>query len=77
MDDATIASAITVRLARARAGGTRCPSEVARDLASEGRPLLPHVRAVAAEMPEVVATQKGQPVNPLSAKGPIRLGRRK
>ncbi|MEO0931849.1 MAG: DUF3253 domain-containing protein [Pseudomonadota bacterium] len=52
-----------------------CPSEVARRLADDWRPLMPLVREVAADMPEIIATQKGVPVDPLLAKGPIRLGR--
>ncbi len=61
-------------LADARgAGKTFCPSEIARHLADDWRPLMPEVRRVAAELP-LVATQKGLPVDPLTAKGPIRLG---
>jgi hypothetical protein len=50
-----------------------CPSEVARALSPDWRKLMPQIRATAAEMPEILATQKGQPINPLTAKGPIRL----
>jgi hypothetical protein len=50
-----------------------CPSEVAKALAVDWRPLMPEVRAVAAGMPEVVATQKGVEVDPRTARGPIRL----
>lgn len=58
---------------------TVCPSEVARALAADEqwRPLMPHVReaaAVLAERGEVVATQRGRPVDARTARGPIRLG---
>jgi hypothetical protein len=61
-------------------GKTICPSEVARSLAGtqDFRPLMPHVREVAATMAErgeVVVTQKGRPVDARSVRGPIRLGR--
>jgi hypothetical protein len=50
-----------------------CPSEVAKALAPDWRPLLPEVRKVAAAMPEILATQRGVEVDPVQAKGPIRL----
>jgi hypothetical protein len=50
-----------------------CPSEVAKALAADWRPLMPDVRAVAAGMPEIVATQGGREVDPVTARGPIRL----
>jgi hypothetical protein len=50
-----------------------CPSEAAKALAADWRPLMPQIRAIAAEMPEILATQRGQPVDPIAAKGPIRL----
>jgi hypothetical protein len=50
-----------------------CPSEVAKALSPDWRPLMPEVRAVAAGMPEIVATQGGVEVDPLTARGPIRL----
>jgi hypothetical protein len=54
-------------------GATFCPSDAARALSSDWRPLMPEVRRVAAALP-LRATQKGLPVDPLAAKGPIRLG---
>jgi len=72
---AAVSVALLERVARLRPDTTFCPSEVARDLAEDWRPLLPLVRKVASEMPEIVATQKGVVVDPTSAKGPIRLGR--
>lgn len=73
--DQEIAAAIRAML-RARAPRTICPSEVARRLApeeAEWRALMPRIRAVAAGLPDVVATQKGLPVDPVAARGPIRL----
>ncbi|MGR3512157.1 MAG: DUF3253 domain-containing protein [Paracoccaceae bacterium] len=51
-----------------------CPSEAARRLADDWRPLMPEVRRVAATLP-LTATQRGTPVDPRTAKGPIRLSR--
>ncbi len=59
-------------LAAERAPKTFCPSEAARLLSADWRLLMPDVRRVAATLP-LIATQKGQPVDPLTAKGPIRL----
>ncbi len=54
-------------------GKTFCPSEAARRLSDDWRSLMPEVRRVAATLP-LVATQKGDAVDPVEAKGPIRLG---
>lgn len=66
-------AAVLMRLAETR-GPERsfCPSEAARALSSDWRPLMPDVRRVAAEI-GLMATQKGRPVDPLTAAGPIRL----
>ena len=58
-----------------RRGRTKslCPSEVAKALAEDWRPLMPEVRAVAAAMPEIMATQGAVEVDPVTARGPIRL----
>lgn len=70
--DADIAAAL-MRMAKDRgAGKSFCPSEVARALAEDWRPLMPEVRRVAATLP-LVATQAGTVVNPVTARGPIRL----
>lgn len=50
-----------------------CPSEAARRLCEDWRPLMPRVRTMAAALP-LVATQKGALVDPITAEGPIRLG---
>ncbi|SIS81966.1 Protein of unknown function [Roseivivax lentus] len=62
-----------MRLARQR-GPERsfCPSEAARGLSAEWRPLMPRIRALVARLP-LVATQRGVPVDPQGARGPIRL----
>lgn len=49
-----------------------CPSEVARCLAEDWRPLMPRIRGIAARLP-LRATQKDLPVDPVTARGPIRL----
>ena len=72
-DDAAIRDALMELAQRRGAGKTFCPSEAARALAADWRPLMPEVRRVAATLP-LCATQKGAPVDPLIARGPIRLG---
>lgn len=75
-----IASEI-LRFAGLRGRSSFCPSEVARSLASAGseeewRALMPSVREEAAGLSRrgwLVATQRGAPVSPTEARGPIRL----
>jgi hypothetical protein len=58
------------------AGKTICPSEAARALAADWRPLMDDVRATAfamADRGEIEVTQKGDIVDGPSARGPIRL----
>lgn len=54
-----------------------CPSEVARALEpGDWRPLMPLVRQAAAELAQqglVQVTQEGKEVDPLAAKGPVRV----
>ena len=61
-------------LASERMGKTFCPSEAARRVASDWRPLMPRVRELA-KAEGLTATQKGNPVDPTQARGPIRLSR--
>ena len=62
------------RLVQERGGGkTICPSEAARALSADWRPLMPRIRAVSALLPEIVAMQQGVCVDPVTARGPIRL----
>lgn len=66
-------------LAQRAAGKTICPSEAARALGGDDwRDLMPDAREAAARMRdrgEIEVTQKGEPVDPLTARGPIRIGR--
>lgn len=70
-----------LRLLGQRAGAaTICPSEAARDVAPEDwRPLMERVRMASRRLVargELEILQKGRPVDPSCAKGPIRLRRR-
>ncbi|MEP7072079.1 MAG: DUF3253 domain-containing protein [Verrucomicrobiota bacterium] len=68
-----------LKLAEKRAPLTVCPSEVARALAADWRPLMPHVRAAARELierGEMQCLQRGEVVAIENASGPIRLRRR-
>jgi hypothetical protein len=70
-------AALLLSLAQARGHGRSfCPSEAARALTPDWRPLMPAVRRVAANLQAqgaLAVTQKGRPVALLQAKGPIRL----
>lgn len=70
--DEAIAAALMEIARRRGPGKSFCPSEAARALAADWRPLMPDVRRVAAGLP-LGATQRGRPVDPLDATGPIRL----
>ena len=72
MDDARIASVLNDLAAARGPESTFCPSEAARRLADDWRPLMPAVRRVARDI-GLVATQGGTPVDPVTARGPIRL----
>src|ERR1700759_540620 len=60
-----------------RAPSSICPSDVARALAPDDfRPLMPRVRSAAARLVrrgEVLVTQKGEAVDVVTARGPIRI----
>jgi hypothetical protein len=64
-------------LAEARGPGkTFCPSEAARQLSPQNwRALMSEMRRVASTLPLSV-TQKSAPVDPVTARGPIRFGLR-
>jgi hypothetical protein len=70
-------AAVLMELAHRRGrGASFCPSEVARALAQDWRPIMPEVRRVAtglAAAGQLQVTQKGQPVDPEAARGAIRL----
>ncbi|MBL9145153.1 MAG: DUF3253 domain-containing protein [Verrucomicrobiaceae bacterium] len=75
ISDDTIAEALRC-MASERGTSTFCPSETARALAEDWRPLMPEVRRVAAALcdaGELRCTQRGQPAYLLTARGPIRL----
>ena len=73
MTDAQIAAALMTLAQQRGAGKTFCPSEVARALVKDWRPLMSDVRRVAATLP-LKATQNGQTVDAIYEKGPIRFG---
>jgi hypothetical protein len=79
-NDKAIASTIRQMLDERGPGKTICPSEVARAVGGNKRddwePLMEPVREVAAQMTRegtLVITQRGEPVDASTAKGPIRL----
>lgn len=72
--DADIAAGLLDLAQRRGVGKTFCPSEVARALDPDGwRALMVDVRRVASTL-RLCATQKGALVDPVTARGPIRLG---
>lgn len=73
MADRDAIAAVLLQLAAERgAGRSFCPSEAARLVAEDWRPLMPEVRAVAKAL-GLRATQRGVAVDPVEARGPIRL----
>ena len=77
-DAALLRQALLTRAASARPGASFCPSEVARAIAQDWRPLMDPVRQAAAALVQeglLLATQRGVPVDPITARGPIRLRR--
>ena len=73
VSDADIRRKILALLTERDPGKTICPSDAARALLQDWRPLMDPVRRVARGMPEVEITQKGSVVDPDTARGPIRL----
>lgn len=72
-----VESAILEAVAKRGADKTICPSEVARSLSADWRPLMPEVRRVAQDLADagrLRITQKGRRVDAMTARGPIRLG---
>lgn len=72
--------AIAELLAKRDKGKTICPSEAARAVGGkrEWRDLMPAAREAAARLAdrgEIVVTQKGETVDALKARGPIRIRR--
>lgn len=68
-------------LAERGPGKTICPSEVARALSPEAwRELMPAVRELGIKLAaegQIVVRQRGQVVDPKTARGPIRYGQAK
>ena len=79
-DQALEASILSLLAARAR-DATICPSEAARDVGGEGwRDLMEPARAAARRLVDrgdVEITQGGHVVDPSTAKGPIRVRRKR
>ena len=77
--DELLEASIRELLAQRGDGKTICPSEAARAVGGEEwRVLMPDARAAAARLAaagEIEVTQRGEPVDALAARGPIRLGR--
>lgn len=71
-----LSDAILGLLAERGAGKTICPSEAARRVQPAAwRPLMDDARRVGARLAgegRLVITQRGEPVDPAAAKGPIR-----
>jgi hypothetical protein len=69
--------ATLLRLARERGPEKSfCPSDAARSLSANWRPLMPDVRRVAQQLVDdgmLFCTQRGRPAQPLTTHGAIRL----
>lgn len=77
-EDRRLERAIIDLLAGRPATATICPSDVARATAEDWRPLMEPVRRAARRLVaagEVEITQHGRPVDPSTARGPIRIRR--
>lgn len=76
-DDDEVIRAALMQLASERgSGSTFCPSEAAKRVAKNWRPLMPRVREVAATLLDagkLACTQRGQPAHPQTTRGAIRL----
>ena len=78
MTDDDLRGAILAQVARLRPGTTCCPSQIARDLATDWRPLMDPLRRLALQMAvegDIAVLQKGRPAGP-DPRGPIRLAQR-
>ncbi|WP_145150732.1 DUF3253 domain-containing protein [Pseudomonas oryzihabitans] len=75
--DAQLREALLAKARARRPGTTFCPSEVARDLAADWRPLMEPLREVARELAragQLRVTQKGEALDTEAPwRGPIRL----
>ena len=79
--DRALERVIDVLLDERRAGTTICPSEAARAVDPEGwRELMPAARAAAGRLAmggEIEVTQRGEVVDVATARGPVRIRRRR
>jgi len=76
--DEVLRAALLAAAERRGPAASFCPSEVARALCADWRPLMPRVRAAAATLQRqglLRATQRGRPVDVATAQGPIRLSK--
>ncbi len=73
ISDTAVAAAIREIAIQRGCTKSFCPSEAARALNGEWRELMPDIRRVAARLSDIEALQKGVVVDPLNARGPIRL----
>ena len=74
--DEAIRAALLELAARRGPARSFCPSDAARALAAQWRRLMPEIRRVAGALCDegrLVAQQRGDPVDPRAARGPIRL----
>jgi hypothetical protein len=74
--DAALERKIVELLEQRAAGATICPSEAARAVAENWRPLMERARMAARRLVDAGAveiTQRGRVVDPSSARGPIRV----
>jgi hypothetical protein len=79
--DRALEQTIDALLDQRRPGTTICPSEAARAVDPEGwRELMPAARAAAGRLAtagEVEVTQRGEVVDVATARGPVRVRRRR
>jgi uncharacterized protein DUF3253 len=78
---ATLQRTIDALLSQRRPGATICPSEAARAVDPEGwRDLMPAAREAAGRLAaagDVEVTQRGEVVDVATARGPVRIRRRR
>lgn len=78
--DRALEDAILTTLDKRESGASMCPSEAAQQVAPENwKALMERARSAARRLvaaEKIQITQKGKPVDPSTAKGPIRLRKR-
>lgn len=76
MTDSAIRKVLLSLAEERKDGRTFCPSEAARRLAPDWRPLMNPVREAAAALVEegrLSCTQRGRTADPVKTRGPVRL----